>query len=1316
MGIYSPYSPVDVSKPTTLTPRKEQETAVKDTFNYFEKSKEFNPEYLWNAKMRFGKTVSALWLIERLHKEKGLKKVLIITHRPVVNASWYDDFKKVFKGSLDDYAYGTSKETEDERDDFNTIKKKAKEGKCVIFFASIHYLRLSKAVEGAGRGDDEAKNAILDYDWDLVIIDEAHEGTQTNLGANVINYLRKGHTKFLNLSGTPFNLLENFKAGQIYNWDYIQEQEAKRNWNPKNGDNPYITLPEMEIFTFRMGDMTDQTVGLNPATGKFSFSEFFRVKEGQTYPAEERGKFLHEAQVIRFLEKLCEKSDTTHYPFSTSEYRKAFRHTLWVVPGVKEAAALKDLIESDAVPALKKFKVINVAGQGDADEQRSDALDKVLKGMGVEEIQEKDAAGNVIRTLKKDDSDNRRTITLSCGRLTTGVTVAPWTAVLYLKGSDATSASTYMQTIFRVQSPHVHKGQMKSKCYVFDFAPERALTMMAETAKYYNAFEKKATKKKGSQKAIVDKEDKEKMAKLLAVCPVYEMSDGAPIFIGGEMKPIDAERLFSQLNEVYVDKVVRNGFDHPSLYNYENLENPSEEDMKLIEFIGGLWKPDHSTTQDGKGKVQVNDLTEEQKAKLKEEAEARKKAAKKAREEAEKKEAEKLAAMSEEEREKYLRDIEEKARKKELIKQNRSKLEGLSKRIPLMMFGANIGDIKDRVTIDMFADESFIDNESWAEFMPKEVSREMFLQLAKFYNPDIFRDAGMRIRELAQEADNMSVEDRIQRIAQIFKFFKNPDKETVLTPWEVVNRHMSDTLGGYCFFDTDFKSPNKETIKKEDGTEEVVETSTPRFVPQGEVTKEIFGDGSLGNIDEAEGRINTKVLEINSKTGLYPLYVTYSLYKHLLPVYAKHKLFDDIDNLSVSEQQAVWDEVVANNIYVICNTPMAVRITRRTLLGFRPESFDDGREKTHIKNIQLIKDAQDDREGLVKKLRSSGFWADDDSTDEMKFNAVVGNPPYQINVGVKKENFAVPVYHHFVNLGKKLGEPYSSLITPSRWFTGGRGLDEFRTEMLQDHSLYSLYDYIMSTDLFPSVDIAGGISYYLYDQSYKGKCKFTYNSPRGISEDWRTLNEFDVFVRDNKAVEIVRQVKSFGCKTMESMVSTQTPFGLITSFKGAAKPFDGSLPVLGSFGTVTYAKKDLITRNQSWVDKFKVIFSVASAEHAGQPDKNGQFRLLTSLQILPPKMVCTQTFLVCGTFDNEAAAKNCVKYLQSKFLRFLVVHAMTAQHIGADKFQFVPFQDFESNKDLDWDEKEKSIDEQLYSNFKLSQPEIDFIESTIKPL
>ena len=166
MGIYSPYSPVDVSKPTTLTPRKEQETAVKDTFNYFEKSKEFNPEYLWNAKMRFGKTVSALWLIERLHKEKGLKKVLIITHRPVVNASWYDDFKKVFKGSLDDYAYGTSKETEDERDDFNTIKKKAKEGKCVIFFASIHYLRLSKAVEGAGRGDDEAKNAILDYDWD----------------------------------------------------------------------------------------------------------------------------------------------------------------------------------------------------------------------------------------------------------------------------------------------------------------------------------------------------------------------------------------------------------------------------------------------------------------------------------------------------------------------------------------------------------------------------------------------------------------------------------------------------------------------------------------------------------------------------------------------------------------------------------------------------------------------------------------------------------------------------------------------------------------------------------------------------------------------------------------------------------------------------------------------------------------------------------------------------------------------------------------------------------------------------------------------
>ena len=934
MNIYEPYVKADnAKKKGKFTPRPEQSDAIEKAFKYFKKNDGKGPEFLWNAKMRFGKTVCALWLIERLNKELGKKKVLIVTHRPVVNASWYGDFSHLFKDSLNQYSYGTAKETDDESSmkDFYDISLDAKSGKCVLFFASMQYLRLSNLV-GGKQDDSKEKEDILNYDWDLVIIDEAHEGTQTELGEGVINYLHKEKTFMLHLSGTPFNLLDKFKSEQIYNWDYIKEQEYKRKWDEDHKNkkakassgffdeeevNPYRELPQMEILTFRLDDMIDEQTIQDAATGKFSFTEFFRVKTGHDVPKEERGKFMHEEQVLAFIKKLFTTSADSHYPFSNDEYRKCFRHTLWVVPGVKEAQALKRLLEDESKTPLKRlgFKVVNVAGNSDDDEQRSNALDKVLKTIGI------DGKNNI------DNSGQTRTITLSCGRLTTGVTVRPWTAVLYLKGSDTTSASTYMQTIFRVQSPHTLNGMMKSKCYVFDFAPERALTMMAETAKYSRAFERIVKKGEKKQKSVIDAEDKEQMSKLIEVCPIIETTNGCPVIIHGKMQSIDCNRLFSQLNSVYVDKVVRNGFDHPSLYNYDEFLKLDVEDELNLNYIDSMFGDEGKSGGDhGKGVV-VNtqdDLSPEQEAAKEQERIEREEAAKKAREEAKKRYQDKLDRMTPEEREAFLKEKEEHARKLKLIHQSKDKLTGLSKRIPLMMYGANVEDFKE-VTIENFTDKRFIDDESWNEFMPKGVSRELFKKLSRFYNADVFKDAGVKIRQLALEADSMKVEERIARIAQIFKWFKNPDKETVLTPWEVVNRHMSSTLGGYTFFEDDFKTP---CIKIDEKTGEIISTQEPRFVDQGDVTKEIFGDGTLGNIDEKAGRINTKVLEINSKTGLYPLYVAYSLYRHLLPVYASEKglLADNPEDYSAEDEQVIWDEVVKNNLYVICNTKMAERI------------------------------------------------------------------------------------------------------------------------------------------------------------------------------------------------------------------------------------------------------------------------------------------------------------------------------------------------------------------------------------------------------
>ena len=1296
-------------------PRDEQKDAIDRAFKYFKKNDGKGVDFLWNAKMRFGKTVCALWLIEKLNNELEKKKVLIVTHRPVVNASWYGDFKNIFSDSLDKYSYGTSKETNDKYKlkDFDAIRKDADAGKCVLFFASMQYLRGSKLVNG--KAHSAIKDAILNYDWDLVIIDEAHEGTQTDLGKDVIDYLKGGKPFMLHLSGTPFNLFDKFKAEQLYNWDYIKEQQYKRKWNKKNpskeDENPYRELPCMKIMTFKLGEMIDERTIKDAATGKFSFSEFFRVKKGHDVPKEERGKFVHEEEVLTFLKKMCEKSEKSHYPFSTIEYRQCFRHTLWVVPGVLEAQALKKLIE-DKTPLCRRlgFKVVNVAGNSDEDEQKSDALDKVFRAMRV----------NPDPDNYVDDSDQTRTITLSCGRLTTGVTVRPWTAVLYMKGSETTMASTYMQTIFRVQSPHIINGMMKSTCYVFDFAPERTLTMMAETAKYSRAFERKETKGEKKQKAIIDKEDKDKMTKLLEVCPIYETTKGCPIFENGKMRPIDTDRLFGQLNRVYVDKVVQSGFTHPSLYNNDELLHLNIEDEFNLNYIDSMFGDEGKSSKNGNdNKVAVNhqQLTPAQQAALEKERKEREKAAREAREKAKKKYAEKLAAMTPEEREKFLKEKEDHARKLKLIRQNKDKLHGLSIRIPLMMYGANVEDFED-VTIDTFTDKRFIDDDSWNEFMPKGVSRELFKKLAKFYNANVFRDAGVKIRLLAKEADNMTVEERIMRIATIFKWFKNPDKETVLTPWEVVNRHMSSTLGGYCFFEDDFKTPVQKVDKE---TGDSLDTLEPRFVDQGDVTKEIFGDGSLGNIDELQGKINTKILEINSKTGLYPLYVAYSLYRHLLPVYAEKYglLADDPKDYSADDEHAIWDEVVSNNLYVICNTKMAERITRRTLLGFRTSS-DGSPIKLHVKQDRLITRAQEDKKALIKNLLDEGYWLNDTKmAKDIKFNAVVGNPPYQMTVAKKEtdngQKRVKNIFHLFQIIADHVGL-YTSLIYPGgRWIhRSGKGLSEFGLSQINDSHLNKLLFYPDGNELFKDAGIDDGISIVFKDMKKEvNGFEYVY-SETGNDISIKAENPGEKLMNLNPAQESILNsidtiVNTNNFAYLHDSVLSQKLFGIESTFVELnpdkvkeyhdGMDFDHKTEIKlfandkgGSAGRAHWyiTNRNVITQGKDYIDKWKVV--VSSAHPGGQQKRSNQIDIFDNFTAFGRSRVALKAF------NTQEEAVNFLKYANSSLIRFTFLATDEALTSFAKKVPDI--EDYSSNnKYIDFN---ADIDSQVFELFGIT--------------
>ena len=1314
MGIYEPYVKADgAKKKGKFIPRPEQSDAIERAFKYFKKNDGKGAEFLWNAKMRFGKTVCALWLIEKLNNELGKKKVLIVTHRPVVNASWFGDFMHLFKDSLNDYSYGTAKETDDESSmkDFYDIRRDAKSGKCVLFFASMQYLRLSKLV--GGKQDDSKKEDILNYDWDLVIIDEAHEGTQTELGEGVINYLHKARTFMLHLSGTPFNLLDKFKAEQIYNWDYIKEQQYKREWTPSLGesaeDNPYRELPKMEIFTFRLGEMIDEQTIKDAATGEFSFTEFFRVKKGHDVPKEERGKFLHEEQILAFIKKLFERSQDSHYPFSNDEYRNNFRHTLWVVPGVPEAQALKRLLE-DHTPVCKKwgFKVVNVAGNSDDDEQRSNALDRVLDTIGVDE--------------KKgiDNSGKTRTITLSCGRLTTGVTVRPWTAVLYLKGSDTTSASTYMQTIFRVQSPHTIDGMMKSKCYVFDFAPERALTMMAETAKYSRAFERKEKKGEKKQKSVIDKEDKEQMSKLIDVCPIYETTNGSPIIIHGKMQSIDCDRLFSQLNSVYVDKVVRNGFDHPSLYNYNEFLKLDIEDEFNLNYIDSMFGDEAKSGGSGDGKeVVVNtqdDLTIEQKAALEKERQEREKEAKKAREDAKKKFAEKLAQMTPEEREAFLKEKEEHARKLKLIHQSKDKLTGLSKRIPLMMYGAYVEDFKE-VTIENFTNKRFIDDESWNEFMPKGVSRELFKKLSKFYNADVFKDAGVKIRQLALEADNMNVEERIARIAQIFKWFKNPDKETVLTPWEVVNRHMSSTIGGYTFFEDDFKTP---CIKIDEKTGDIISTHEPRFVSQGDVTKEIFG-----NIDPQNGH-KTKILEINSKTGLYPLYIAYTLYRTLMEkVYMKKDqngkaLYDDVDNISVQEEQATWDDVIKNNLYVICNTTMAERIPRRTLVGFRKNS--DGSEiELHVKQDKLITRASDDKDALVADLLNEAYWNNNKMrNNKMLFNAVVGNPPYQGSARVQ-------LYPTFYKLSIELGN-IATLIFPTGWqrpcSPTAKGLFKLNNEETKgDHQIVMINN---CHDLFPGISGANEINIILwkkgYDNGLNGKQRVYVdgNGPQIMQLQWEQTGEGKP-TEIQELSDIVSSRQDF--MSLKSYVSAKDPFKLPTDLfdkpnkygvlpPTETKHAESDIKVYGGMNkqrAERYIPYDFpLLRNKELVSKYKVLVPWAWGNMDVKAGLGGAY---ADILIAKPNEACTMTYNTCGAFDTFDEALNQAKYMLTQFFRALLYMNKDVKTSSQNAYSAIPIQNFSEEW---WNKSISEINKELFKKYDIPERIETYVSESIQ--
>jgi len=329
----------------------------------------------------------------------------------------------------------------------------------------------------------------------------------------------------------------------------------------------------------------------------------------------------------------------------------------------------------------------------------------------------------------------------------------------------------------------------------------------------------------------------------------------------------------------------------------------------------------------------------------------------------------------------------------------------------------------------------------------------------------------------------------------------------------------------------------------------------------------------------------------------------------------------------------------------------------------------------------------------------------------MKFDVIIGNPPYQIEVGVEKSDYAIPLYHKFIQQAKKLNPRFLSMIIPARWYAGGRGLDAFRSEMLNDKRIRVIHDFPDSSDCFSGVNIRGGVCYFLWNRDNEGLCEITtHKGSEIIGPVIRPLLEEgnDTFIRYNQAIPIIQKVFNPNKDSFASIVSSQTPFGIVSSYKGINKKSSNTDLILYKSGhemehrgQTAYVPIGNVTRGHQYIHQHKVYLGEASSAVGSFPHA-----ILTVPFYGEPGSVCTQSYLVIGPFENKVECENAISYIKTKFFRFMVLQRKNTQHNMSHVFKFVPLQDFSHP----W------TDEMLYEMYGLTENEIAFIESMIRPM
>lgn len=1304
--------------------RNEQRTAVQLTLDYYNSGQEPR-EFLWNAKPRFGKTLTAYDFVRKINATN----VLIVTNRPAIANSWFDDFKKFI--SWQELGMKFISETDAlkdkalSRDDFvEFVNSTDHEKPSQITFISLQDL---KGAKFAG-GNYDKLQWVAQLNWDLLIIDESHEGVDTVKTDVAFDKINRNFT--LHLSGTPFKALANnkFNENQIFNWSYVDEQEAKANWDYTNGSNPYENLPTLSLFTYQMSKMIEERVskGLTLDDDRnvdfaFDLNEFFRVKED--------GKFEYEESVKKFLDNLS----SGKFPFATEERRRELNHTFWLLPRVNSAKALERLLKSH--PVFGEYQIVLAAGDGISIDS-----DPNLE----EEGQDFKRNEKSLDKVKKAISENEKTITLSVGQLTTGITIPEWSAVLML--NNIKSPSLYFQAAFRAQNPYefVQDGKLyrKENAYIFDFAPERTLLLFDEFANNLSS---------GSSKT--GEERKNKIKKLLNFFPVIgEDSEGT-------MHELDATEVLTIPTQIISTEVVKRGFMSNLLFANiagifggnspfkEILDKIKPEKNKrlidrrevnvtnpMIDDEGNIDIPTEiviNQTKDIFGDAiykvieasnipeipEVTTITTEIKEtldsgfnRLKETFSLNKTQTDKAKNEISSA-IQDVVQKNVEIYQTQIREIEHDFKTQIQIAQvenDNAKLEQLktelaNKKVEVsQLFTENVNQ-EVSSTVETAIEKQIVKEEEHKKKTTEDDVRDHLRGFARTIPAFLmaYGDENTTLANFEQNIDESTFEEltsiTIDEFKKLRDGFDYVDDDG--------NNRKVPGLFNEVVFDASIKEFFKTKKRLSNYFDETLTEDIFDYIPP-QQTNQIFTPRRVVNlmvdlIAENNPGIfsdyNAKFIDLYTKSGLYITEVVKRLNKGLK---------EQIPN---SEERIKW--ILENQVYACAPSNIIYNIVKNYIFA----DFRDISSK-NIVELDLIEDAKN---GHAKQKLLEAF-----GDDDLKFDVIIGNPPYQEMDGGAQAS-ASPIYHHFVRLAKELNPQLFSFIIPARWFVGGKGLDDFRDEMLNDIHIRELHDWLTPEDIFPNTNIRGGVCYFLWDKNYDN----TQNLTRVVTHENNVviddvvrpmkIEDTDIFIRDGKSVPILAKVfADENTEIMLNYVSPLRPFGFRGYFVEDEnfRPTNSGLsdPIIcyGRGKEIGYLEKSEVSVRPEWIDVWKVYTPRANNIGTELNDDN------LNTFVGAPKTICTESYLVIGAelgLDGDSCI-NLSKYLTTKFARYLHGLAKGSQDATSKTYRFVPLQDFSNSSDIDWSVSVQEVDKQLYKKYGLSEDEINHIESRIKPM